>query len=581
MISLSLSLSLSAFPRGAVAELIEGFAYPNETLTAPIGSSYLWSVAGQSRATNRTFVPTIYDIGETVTCLVGAATYTTTVWHPRDIASVRGFWWAAKNTFNIVGNGYTDENRPINISGFPILVGIYGETSPYNASRVGSRNEKPYYYGGTFTSPDGRPQTEVFWDNLNLRWVLFYQEPTDDSFENFDTREYYGVGNTQYPWQATWSPGTITPVATTVNVLATDGQLVPRWTDIISNVSVNAAGSNIALKEDTDMGSPSLKFDSTDFYTTDDISVYNDRRWLYLFAGAKDSNPTGGDSTHTVASLNRNHVTPRIDLTTRILENTFTRNRFGATSITNGVPAQRYISFTPSNSDYNVLVNESLFFNKKHALRINGIERASGSLNNNTTSGPSSPTEGFFIGAGTGFLLGAGLTQANFNGDITAIILAANINETDLMSAVDRSRIERFIGLLGGLNIAYDGIGAPRVGSDNPANASEPDATAWVLMDGPWYNTPGDPNSGFVGGQSWRKMSPIGYFPFGKETYVYGDETVRYENGVWLYENATLGEIARAYSTEAYPWLATWNNGFSGAKITPTYNKTTNWPTVP
>ena len=119
------------------------------------------------------------------------------------------------------------------------------------------------------------------------------------------------------------------------------------------------------------------------------------------------------------------------------------------------------------------------------------------------------------------------------------------------------------------------------IGSDNPANAAEPDATAWVLMDGPWYNTPGDPGSGFVGGQSWRKMEPIGYFPYGNETYVYGDETVRYETGVWLYINATLGEIARAYGTEPYPWLATWNNGFTAAKITSSYVKNTNYPAVP
>ena len=122
----------------------------------------------------------------------------------------------------------------------------------------------------------------------------------------------------------------------------------------------------------------------------------------------------------------------------------------------------------------------------------------------------------------------------------------------------------------------------PSIGSDNPANAAEPDATAWVLMDGPFYNTSGDPSSGFVGGQSWRKMEPIGYAPYGNETYVYGDEVVRYEDGVWLYLNNTLGEIARAYSYEGRPWLATtWNNGFTAAKITSSYVKTTNYPAVP
>jgi hypothetical protein len=120
----------------------------------------------------------------------------------------------------------------------------------------------------------------------------------------------------------------------------------------------------------------------------------------------------------------------------------------------------------------------------------------------------------------------------------------------------------------------------PVIGGDNPANAAEPNATAWVLMDGPWYNTPNVPSSGFVGGQSWRKMAPIGYAPYGRETYVYpsGDEVVRYETGVWLYLNNNIGEIARAYGEAEYPWLATWNNGFRAGKITGSYNKLENYP---
>lgn len=120
----------------------------------------------------------------------------------------------------------------------------------------------------------------------------------------------------------------------------------------------------------------------------------------------------------------------------------------------------------------------------------------------------------------------------------------------------------------------------PFIGMDDPANAAEPNATAWVLMDGPWYNTPGDPGSGFVGGQSWRKMAPIGYFPYGRETYTYGDETVRFD-GTWRYENTTLGIIATGGTEGQYPWQATWTNNFTAAKITSTYVKTTNYPAVP
>lgn len=118
------------------------------------------------------------------------------------------------------------------------------------------------------------------------------------------------------------------------------------------------------------------------------------------------------------------------------------------------------------------------------------------------------------------------------------------------------------------------------IGSDDPANASEPDATAWVLMDGPFYNTPGDPGSGFVGGQSWRKMAPSSPIN-GKTSYIYGDETVTWTGSEWQYANLYTGVISSSSSDVTYPWLATWTNDYTGAKITSTYVKTTNYPAVP
>lgn len=118
------------------------------------------------------------------------------------------------------------------------------------------------------------------------------------------------------------------------------------------------------------------------------------------------------------------------------------------------------------------------------------------------------------------------------------------------------------------------------IGDDDPANSTEPDATAWVLMDGPFYNTPGNPGSGFIGGQSWRKMAPSAPVN-GKTSYIYGDETVTWTGSEWQYANLYTGVISSSSSNVAYPWLATWNNGYTGAKITSTYVKTTNYPAVP
>ena len=122
-------------------------------------------------------------------------------------------------------------------------------------------------------------------------------------------------------------------------------------------------------------------------------------------------------------------------------------------------------------------------------------------------------------------------------------------------------------------NSTATSIEQPRIGEDDPLNAAEPDATAWVLMDGPY----GDP---FYGGQSWRKMQPA-TVTNGKTDYIYGDERVYWDGAKWIYFNTMgIGEIA--YGTGGlYPWLAHWTGHFSGAKIYSSYTKSTNYPAVP
>jgi hypothetical protein len=120
---------------------------------------------------------------------------------------------------------------------------------------------------------------------------------------------------------------------------------------------------------------------------------------------------------------------------------------------------------------------------------------------------------------------------------------------------------------------------APFIGQDNPANAAEPNATAWVLMDGPFYNTPGVPASGFKGGASWRKMAPS-TITNGKTDYIYGDERVYWEGTYWIYTNIFNGTISEGIGGD-WPWLAVWTSNYTAAKITGSYNKSTNYPAVP
>jgi hypothetical protein len=404
---------------------IVGFAYPNETLTAPSGSSYLWTVNGTSRGTTQTFVPTVNDIGEVVTCLVGGTTtYTTTVWHPNQIAAVKHFWWAANGAYNLLGNYYTDETAPI--------IATQPESTTLN--RSDTFNGKAIYGASSTPTPDSN---YCYWDSTNSRWVLnIVTTPFEEPFNN----TYFSTDDTTYPWQATtWTNSqTVTRVATTVDTLATDGQTVAAWRDIISGFDVAAGGgSNIALFEADDLATASLKFDSTDFFTIPPSirTVFNLQNYGYIFAGAKDTVPNGGDATHAVVSINRTSSFPKVALTTRFNSN----NNFNAITGPNGSVLTFGTSLS-NNSAYNVLTNEAMWADGEIRLRINGSQEGDGSF---TAEQPNSTTVTSYIGAYTS-------NTNNFNGYMTAIILAAGGSP---LSDTDRNRLERFIGILGGLDI--------------------------------------------------------------------------------------------------------------------------------
>jgi hypothetical protein len=118
------------------------------------------------------------------------------------------------------------------------------------------------------------------------------------------------------------------------------------------------------------------------------------------------------------------------------------------------------------------------------------------------------------------------------------------------------------------------------LGDDNPANAVEPTASAWVLIDGPYYNVTGDPTSGFIDGYSWRKMAPVGNNAFNKMTYNYGTDHIYWNGSNWVYESDLRGIVATGINGQ-WPWEATWTDDYKAAKIIGSYNKSTNYPVVP
>jgi hypothetical protein len=117
------------------------------------------------------------------------------------------------------------------------------------------------------------------------------------------------------------------------------------------------------------------------------------------------------------------------------------------------------------------------------------------------------------------------------------------------------------------------------IGSDNPANAAQADATASLLIDGPFYNTEGNSASGWIGGQSWRTMAVTTTIN-GRPSYYYGAELVSWTGSQWQYQGSRV--FSTSSSNVAYPWLATaWTNNYSVAKVIPGYAKPSMYPGVP
>jgi hypothetical protein len=105
---------------------------------------------------------------------------------------------------------------------------------------------------------------------------------------------------------------------------------------------------------------------------------------------------------------------------------------------------------------------------------------------------------------------------------------------------------------LGNNNVSKIFLGNNLVFPPTTPTPTCPDSTSSVKM------------TGWVAGD--RILSPIGYAPYGRETYTYGDEVVRYETGVWLYTNQG-GELVRAYSYADWPWLVDWPSPYAAEKV--------------
>jgi hypothetical protein len=471
---------------------------------------------------------------------------------PTDLPGFELWFDADYGALNVVGNNLTDETATIELAGFPNVVEYNTTVINGTYTRSGSKNGKPFYPNGLLDG-NGRYETEVFWDNVNNRWEVYGQAETGDSGDSWNSQSYYGVGNTDYPWQATWSNGTLTRTATTVDTVATSNQKVTRWLNKVPGkpyAEQSQIGAQPTLLAPT--GQPRyLNFRAT---TSTRLNI----------TGTTPANPP---LTYYAVLTNLNSVYQTI------INRATANNRWRSVlEIDNGFPTIRQFSNTsrPSDGSASLLSNQ----NERVILcgSLDGI--GNGFLRRVSASEDGEETVAVNIGNNTSFTstLGSrGFPSTTDSGvDKLYEFLCYNVEHGEN----ERNLVINYLKNKYSINTVII------IGSDDPNNALEPDATAWVLMDGPFYNTAGDPNSGFVGGQSWRKMEPIAPVN-GRAAYFYNDEGINWTGTQWQYTNISLGVIASSSSNVDFPWLATWTNGYSAAKITSTYVKTTNYPAVP
>ena len=226
------------------------------------------------------------------------------------------------------------------------------------------------------------------------------------------------------------------------DVLATNGQTVRRWNGIISSTPADqtSAPSQPIWRSAGQSGNPSIEFDGVDdrFDLPSNSDVFQNRSQGYLIAGCRDLNPSGAGPVHPVAFYSRGSISVanRIGIVTRLNNN----NVFGAVVRRNDADAAA-IASASNNGDYNVLGVHGDWSNGFARLRINGSVAASTALPSGSGLTENTPGTVQFIGNDNG-------PSNYFPGHITAVCaINASISATDL------SRIERFIGLLGGLNI--------------------------------------------------------------------------------------------------------------------------------
>ena len=153
---------------------------------------------------------------------------------PEQITGLKGWYDYTYGVYRTSGNDATDDQYAL--VSFSAVIGLetYG-TVTINPNHNLINGKKNYgSNGGTY----------IRWEN-NL-WTLTYESGRDEEVgSSYIT--ITATGDTQYPWQANWTGtgNSVTRVATTNSIAATNNETVAKWANKVGNLADTYGGNMI------------------------------------------------------------------------------------------------------------------------------------------------------------------------------------------------------------------------------------------------------------------------------------------------------------------------------------------------
>jgi hypothetical protein len=256
-----------------------------------------------------------------------------------------------------------------------------------------------------------------------------------------------GGSNPLTIWHPNTIPNVIAAFLSNFNVLnsvspdvpATDGQSVRNWVDVVNGYQYGQTAGVSQPIFDTD--TPRLNFDgSNDQLTQMDDAIRNFSRNVnnaQVYAIVRDTNRAGGTSLHPIIGANTSSSVALFLLTQSNLSGWACSGR--------RVNGETFKSVAAASSDgWHVIGGEHLYSAGTLNLRVDGSQAATTSF---TASGASDSTSLAATRIGSDGLV----TPLNFfPGDIAGVVFTRG---STALTATQRSQIERYLGLFGGLNI--------------------------------------------------------------------------------------------------------------------------------